>query len=310
MTWLTDLFRSISKSIPCRCMIKGVCGMAFFLFLCSLPASAQLRPAMLQGYDALVKPRERVELIARLSTGEPLALARDIENAPIYYYLGENLLDTVYTNREGRTSLWRIFPRTGDYGIRLFYPGDEIYGSAEGYLRLFVRQPKTTFLVTDIDYTLAQTQSLVSVRSGQVDLKAQPRAAFVLRRLATEKGMTILYITEREESLLSATRDWLAEQGFPPGPVFFWDIVRSPLSHEAYKRSLLSELKTTWQNIEWGIGDRIDDMKAYEDNGMKGILLPSVPPENIPESVKVVKSWREIEDFFFTPSQAASDHVQ
>ena len=75
--------------------------------------------------------------------------------------------------------------------------------------------------------------------------------------------------------------------------------MRSPLSHEAYKRNLLSRLKARWPNIEWGVGDRLEDVRAYGSCGIKPIWLPSVPPEEVPEGATVVQSWRDIENLFF-----------
>ncbi len=261
------------------------------------------QPVVLHGLDVLGAPGARVQLVARLRAGQLYGLQRSIVRAPISFYLNDDLLATVETDREGRAVLHRILPKSGQHVIRLFYPGSEDYSSAESYLRLFVCKSRASFVVTDIDFTLARTQSLLALRSGNVHLQAQPRAASVLRRLVSERGTTILYVTAREESLANMTRDWLSDQGFPPGPLFFWDFLRSPLSHADYKKDLLIALKKEWPNLEWGIGDRLEDVRAYQASGLKAIWLPSVPPEEVPEGATVVQSWRDIENLFF-PEEA------
>jgi len=292
--------RTMRVSIKRRLGARAVAVLVVLVVLALAGARAEdPQPVALYGLDVLAQPGQRLRLRARLRAGELFGLARDIPRAPVSYFLNDDLLATVMTNRSGRAALERIVPKAEDHVIRLFYPGGEEYASAESYLRLFVRKPNASFLVTDIDFTLAQTESLLALRSGRVALKAQPRAAFVLRRLVTERGMTILYITAREESLINLTREWLSDQGFPPGPLFAWDYLHSPLSHEAYKQQLLSRLKKEWPGIEWAVGDRLEDVRAYQACGIKPIWLPSIPPEQAPEGTFIVQSWRDIENVFF-----------
>ena len=111
--------------------------------------------------------------------------------------------------------------------------------------------------------------------------------------------MTVLYVTDRDESLINSTREWLSRRGFPPGPIFFWSFRESPYSTQEYRKNLLRDLKKQWRRIDLGLGNSMEDIETYRDLGMKTILLSDPLPESLPQGTTGVRTWRALEDLLF-----------
>ena len=257
------------------------------------PALSQ--PLTLQGPDFLTLPNQPVYLRAQLNIGLPLAFQRDVSNAEISFYLGDKLLGTDRTSREGRAVLRKFAPEVGEYLIRLFFPGNKQFEEAESSLRLFVVDRRTSILVTEVDGVLAQTRSMADIRSGQENPQPIIWAASVLRSLISQSDYTIVYLTSREDRLKNWTQDWLQDHGFPSGPLFLWDQFDSPLSPYPSKAGCLKRFKEQWPHIRWGIGTCVEDMKVYQAQNVQSIWLSDQKPEALPEGAHWAPDWRKIE---------------
>jgi len=251
-------------------------------------------PTTLKGFDVLGRPNQQIKLQARLQTGEFFHLARDIPQASVQFFFNEQPLDTVQTDPLGIAILKRIVPEQGDYDIQVYYRGEEPYEGAEGYFRLIIRNRKAPLLMTDIEQTLILGRTVREAKS----LDTVPLAASTLRKLVVEHSVTVLYWTDQTERYLNVTRDWLLDQGFPPGPIFCWDALQSPLSSVDSKRRLLKRLRKEWPNLRWGVSGKEVDLEIYQESGIQPIRVgKQFPTETIP-GVHQAGSWEEVEKIF------------
>lgn len=265
------------------------------LLLAGQPGQAEgPRPALLQGRDILTLPNQPVRLEGWLSTDGDSVLGWSIEEEEIYFYLGNDRLGIERTDVQGIAGLRRFAPESGDYLIRLVYPGSERYRETEGSLRLFVRSPSARFLVTEIDAVLARSESAFMLRGAGEALRSVTWASSVLRQLTAQSEYTILYLTSRDRSIEGMTRDWLERRGFPPGPLFCWNMFESPLSPRDYKAKVLRSIQSQWTDLTWAVAGCLSDVEVYRGLGLQPIWYAPSRPENLPPDVPWESDWRAI----------------
>jgi hypothetical protein len=103
---------------------------------------------------------------------------------------------------------------------------------------------------------------------------AVPGSASCLEKLA--RRYELVYIGARPVSTLPVTEEWLAQMGFPPGPVY---LGKTQVERLAVVRDLRGKF-----DFVAGIGDRSDDNELHLEIGCLSIILreyagdwPSVP---------------------------------
>ena len=86
------------------------------------------------------------------------------------------------------------------------------------------------------------------------------------------------------------------------------EVVEFARGSERYKTKRLQRLKSMFKNIQIGIGDKISDARAYQENGMRAFLILDLEEsddpghyrklarklEELPEQVQVVSNWSQI----------------
>lgn len=268
--------------------------------------------------DLLVEPGQEVTLSASLRHGLRL---EGVEGKRVQFVLGDTLIGEVRTNKNGDVAVkWKAPDKAGDSVVRVRLNTDDQpstsllrpdpYGPVEDVeLRVSARPKETKFAVVDLDKTLVAS-GFMKVLAGEA--KPIPGAALVMQRIA--KVQTILYLTQRPDFLGAASKRWLIENGFPPGPVLTSNAGTMTTGSGQFKNTRLAEVKRTFPNLVVGIGDKFSDAKAYADNGLRPILILQVdwsedeaePYEKLaadlaalPDSVQVVTNWSQIASILF-----------
>jgi phosphatidate phosphatase PAH1 len=172
---------------------------------------------------------------------------------------------------------WRSIGTTrtdGDGGFALTLSGDHrlghglhsLYATASDAtgvaLSAFVADANDAVAVIDVDGTLTAGENdvVTSVLFGR-DPATQRDAPAALRALDHYQWV---YVTSRSRTYTVLTRDWLADHGFPPGPVVLASSVMLPGSAaERYKKSALAALRAASVPITIAIGNRATDARAY-----------------------------------------------
>jgi hypothetical protein len=162
--------------------------------------------------------------------------------------------------------------------------------------------------VVDMDRTIVAS-GFDEVLVGQPGPMAD--SVEVLNRLAAR--YTIVYLTHRPEYFGPKSKKWLADHGYPAGPVLLATTGGFLQGSEAFKSAALANLKDRFSNIAIGVGDKVSDAAAYHANGMQSFLILQVPPADrvdllrgyadelahLPADVQAVSDWRQIEAVLF-----------
>jgi hypothetical protein len=277
-------------SSPLRLGLAMTC-----LGLLALPACAaeDKDPALLQGYDALALPGEDVRLAAKLEKMGALRFRPDIEDEEVIFSLNGQALGSNRTDDDGVAAVFYAFKKPGRYTVRAALPGTSEYRADPAPVLVDVCDPKTRFLVCDIDHTIADISSLEFIVTDNKDVPALPGSVEALRRLA--RHYHIIYVTARDDAFMKKTRNWMALRRFPRGPVFFWDFLGAKLSHRKYKTRRLAAVKKRFPNLVAGVGDKVGDAEAYLANGLRAIIIGRERDDDLPKKAVWVRSWAEVE---------------
>jgi len=165
--------------------------------------------------------------------------------------------------------------------------------------------------VVDIDDTVAPTPqgSLYALLplwpSPPGPLPGAPEA---LRRLS--QRYRLVFLTARASLLAGGTLRWLDACGFPCAPVIFSRrVLLGSKQHTAFKTGVLRDIHAQGQEVQWAVGDKVHDMRAYLAVGADAILLaeggcdedavllrrclPTFPAEHVLTDRR--SAWREVE---------------
>ncbi|MBN2054130.1 hypothetical protein JW905_04370 [bacterium] len=144
---------------------------------------------------------------------------------------------------------------------------------------------KTPACIIDIDGTVAdetRRRETATDAKGSLDWQQYflpdriawdqpiPGAKQVLDEFV-HRGISIIYLSSREDTLQQATENWLKEHGFPSGQVLLRPRYGKTLE---FKVERVSALRSRF-DILFGIGDRESDKSAYEMAGVRALLLDS-----------------------------------
>jgi phosphatidate phosphatase PAH1 len=151
-------------------------------------------------------------------------------------------------------------------GLRDLYGSVVADRSAVRFLA-YVAPEGAPIMVSDVDGTLTATESsfVKAVFLGS-HVVPQPHAADALR-LAAASGYQVVYMTARSDRFTDATRAWLANAGFPRGPVRLAPrlVTKPGAATAAYKRRALEGLAGFTVRA---LGNRRSDVAAYTAAGI------------------------------------------
>lgn len=282
-------------------LVAGGCG--------AQPALLGVEDYLFITHDTLALPGETVDLSARVLGGD---LLQPQAGLLVRFARPGEPLGVAETDGAGQAVYAYTPAEPGDY---LFDVDVAPIGLADPppvrQLRLACRPAHQPMAIVDLDHTVVAT-GFETVLLG--DAKAMDDSVAVLKALA-EKN-TIVYLTHRPELFGPKSKQWLAAQGYPPGPVLLSSITGFVQGSGEFKAEQLRKLRSRFKRIEIGIGDKISDARAYAENGMQSVLI-NLNNENqaagdieatvlliqriedLPESVAVVRSWQQAREVLF-----------
>lgn len=114
-------------------------------------------------------------------------------------------------------------------------------------------------VVFDIDGTL--TPKVLSIKT------AREGAATAVRAFA-DSGYLIVYLSARIPLLQGGIRDWLEENGFPPGRLHLTESRDDRKDHAAFKKRVLEAYKAGGCRFVAAFGDSSSDFEAYASVGI------------------------------------------
>ncbi|CAN5213282.1 hypothetical protein BH11MYX1_BH11MYX1_04550 [soil metagenome] len=177
-------------------------------------------------------------------------------------------LGSARTDGEGHFALALTAARRLPIAMRDLYVS--VVGDRTGTAFLADVVPDNTPLIaSDVDGTLTSSENgfLSSLAFGATP-KARAGAAAAYRA-AARRGYQLVYVTARGNQYTARTRQWLAANGFPRGPVRLSpSFVTLPGADTVtYKTATLAALRERL-TIALGIGNRASDIAAYGDAGI------------------------------------------
>jgi hypothetical protein len=253
-------------------------------------------------YDVLAQPNEPVTLQVKLQRGIGLP---DAVNEPVTFLLPDGQVLPATTDGEGLAGVTAKFDAPGDLTVPVAlgerFAAVSFPDAGPPAVRVFLRPPDVPIAVCDIDHTLADISAAKVLQTPNERTPALAGSAEVLSRLA--KTHFIVYLTARDDKLLNKTREWLAMNGFPDGPVFARDLGPDPLSARRFKTRWLTTFTASWPNVEYGFGDRDEDAAAYHAAGVRSFIVRGKPlePGELPDSAQAVPDWAGIGERLFGP---------
>jgi hypothetical protein len=243
-----------------------------------------------RGQDVIAEEGSQPVLIGKFAYG---LVDKDLKDEDVEIYIqpsppcGEwQLLGTAATSEDGQYGTTygieddggRIFytlPKSlalgvGRYGIRMRAKGDHSIAA----FTLFIVKTGTHVVVSDIDGTLTTgdfeliTQLFSEIFNGTYAPKAYAGGKEMLEAWVA-KGYLPVYLTARPDSLKPMTRQWLVDQGYPPGALHLTDSNSQAVPGSSgvgkYKSDYLMGLKTISKvELYAAYGNASTDIEAFE----------------------------------------------
>jgi len=268
-------------------------------------------------FDSLCRPGEEVDLRARLQAGD-LLHAR--AGAVVRFLRGGKLYKAAETDGHGIAAVTFVPETPGDYEFTAEVSPNGLSDEPPAPQKLLAacREADTPSLIVDLDKTLVAS-GFEQVLIGQV--RPMPGSPEVMRRLAEKYA--IIYLTHRPDYFGPKSKAWLRAHGYPVGPLLLSDIGGFLGGSGKFKTRAIGRLRERFANIRIGIGDKVSDAQAYDDNGMRAFLILDIPEpptaeqlrelaralSPLPPRVQVVTSWSQIDravfgDGLYPPSEA------
>jgi len=274
--------------------------------------------------DSVAAPGAPTQLRVQIRGGDFL---RGQPGLAVRYYRDGKLFKVAETDTDGAAAVTFTPDAPGNYefvvqigaaGLREIPPAPET-------LLVACRATDAPMVVVDLDKTVVAS-GFEAVLLGKAKPMAQSQR--VLARLAGERN--IIYLTHRPDYFGPKSKRWLAENGYPRGPLLMSTVGGFLKGSGAFKTGRIAELQKTFSKIEIGIGDKISDGQAYLDNGMRAIVILDMPPEDDPDrreglmelaeqlgklgdKAQVVTGWDQVEKALFDgasyPPAAARKHL-
>jgi hypothetical protein len=258
------------------------------------------------GLDALALPGQTVYVSARLESGRIL---RDQPGHVVTFYLDDKLYQSAATDEEGVATVAFTPDKPGNYRFRAALSPKGLSHAPPEPVTVLVacRRADEPIIIVDLDRTIV-ADGYKEVVKGTARPMRDSQA--VLAKLS--KRYTVVYLTQRPEFLDTRSKVWLRGHDYPEGPLLASEIKALLKSNESYKSREIANLAGSFRRIEFGIGDKSSDAKAYAENGLRPYLILHPKNKNegdlrgmadslrkLPSGTQVVTNWREIEAGIF-----------
>ena len=242
-------------------------------------------PYLVTVEDVVCPAGDKVRLIGKLEYRGVAVFNKGIDDRDLQFFVAGRHLGDDETNDEGYARLKRRFGPAGVHRLEVRYT-DRRGQPHSAEASVFVWGQGRPVMAVDIDQTVSQTKKRYLLGDGLDPSKPLPRAAPVLGELAGR--VQVVYLTPPPPEMAVKTRRWLADHGFPPGPVLTWDIDEYEFSATEYKKERLDDLKDRFDHVTIGIGNAESDHKAYRRRKLLTILIdPAEEPAIIERGVRL-----------------------
>jgi LNS2 (Lipin/Ned1/Smp2) len=149
----------------------------------------------------------------------------------------------------------------------------------------YVAPVGTRLILSDVDGTLTSSENAffeTIVLGSEPDARAGAARAYAA---AAAKGYQMVYMTARGNQYTAETRRWLANQGFPRGPLRLSpSFVTLPGGDTVdYKAQTASALAAAGLELAAGVGNRASDITAYGNAGIAADRIFIEVPEYLDE---------------------------
>jgi len=193
-------------------------------------------------------------------------------------------LGTARTDGEGHFALALADAARLPIGMRDLYAS--VVGDRTGTAFLaYVAPDDAALIASDVDGTLTSSENAfieTIVNGEQPDMQAGASTAY---RAAAARGYQLVYVTARGNQYTGDTRQWLADQGFPRGPLrLSSSFVTLPGGDTIdFKTNAIANVIMDGLTVVMGVGNRASDITAYGNVGLAGtqtfIKLPEYQSE-------------------------------
>jgi phosphatidate phosphatase PAH1 len=193
-------------------------------------------------------------------------------------------LGTARSDEDGHFALTLSAAQRLPVGMRDLYASVVADRSGTRFLG-YVAPDDAQLIVSDVDGTLTSSENafLETIANGEApDPQAGASAAFTA---AAARGYQLVYLTARGNQYTGDTRQWLADMGFPRGPLRLSpSFVTLPGDDTIdFKTTALVNVVSAGLEVVMGVGNRASDIAAYAKIGLAGtqtlIKLPEYQSE-------------------------------
>lgn len=262
---------------------------------------------LLNTHDVLAVPGQTVALRVTLDL---LPFVGETPESEIRIRMGEAFSASVLTDPSGQ-AVTTFTPRSpGDYVFTVDVAPNDAFEILPRpmELRVTCREADTPIIIVDLDDTVVATDVL---RLAAGAAQPVPGSLEALQRLAPD--YTVVYLTFRPDVLGLRSKRWLKRHHYPAGPLLMPSKADLFRGSGGFKKRRLRQLRESFDKIAIGVGDKISDVQAYQDNDLAGFLL--LPVRDFEESedyfdliedldkldrdAQVVRDWQEILDVVY-----------
>jgi len=193
-------------------------------------------------------------------------------------------LGTARSDGEGHFALALADAHRLPIGMRDLYAS--VVGDRSGVAFLaFVAPDDSPIVVSDVDGTLTASENAFVETIANGEQPAEQAGASAAFREAADRGYQLVYVTARGNQFTEATRQWLADHGFPRGPLrLATSFVTLPGGDTIdFKTNAIADIVAAGMQLAMGVGNRASDITAYGNVGLAGsqifIKLPEYQSE-------------------------------
>ena len=269
--------------------------------------------AVFHAMDTLAYPRQPVELVATLRNAAGL---KPVAGATVAFTRGDWVAGRITTDANGVAAMRWTPPEEGNYSFQaaiVAVPNENFRDmlGVRAPLLVAARDKKAPQVVVGLDHTVVDGSFLGVVIGGG---KPLADSVEVLGRVSKRYG--IVYLAARADLPARKSKDWLADNGYPSGPLLLSRMQDVPEGGR-FKSGGPAGLRRDFPGVALGIVERPSDAQAYVDNGMSAYLIPDHRRDPVgmralaaeiralrgQGRLQVVENWRQIEQGFFGGKQ-------
>lgn len=262
---------------------------------------------LLNTHDVLAVPGEEVALRVTL---EVMPLIGATPEAEVRIRMGKEFSASLQIGRSGEAGTTFTPQSPGDYVFTVDVAPNEAFEvlPRPAELRVTCRKADTPIIIVDLDDTVIVTNVLRLAAGAAMPV---PGSLEALGRLSGD--YTVVYLTFRPDPLGLRSKRWLKRHHYPAGPLLMPSKADLLGGSGDFKSRKLRKLRKSFDRIAIGVGDKISDVRAYEDNDLTGFLLLPVREfkdsedcfdlieelDKLDGNTQVVHDWQEILDVVY-----------